>query len=264
MRPRRACWPACGPCWPRRKCAASDVALVVHGTTLATNALIERKGARTALLTTEGFRDSLEIAWEHRFEQYDIYMERPDAAGAARPALRRAGARRRRRRRAAAARRGGGAPLSRGARGARRSRRSPSASCTASPTTAHERRAGRDPRRGAAGRGDLALVRGLSRDPRVRARLDHHRQRLCAAAHGGLSRPARGRPAQGRHRRPAAADDVVGRHHHGRDGAALSVRLVESGPAGGAILALSGRGARTASTRRCRLRHGRHDGQALP
>src|SRR6195952_900904 len=45
--------------------------LVVHGTTLATNALIERKGARTALITTAGFRDSLEIAYEHRFEQYD-------------------------------------------------------------------------------------------------------------------------------------------------------------------------------------------------
>lgn len=60
------------------KCPASEVGLVVHGTTLATNALIERKGARTALVTTEGFRDSLEIAWEHRFEQYDIYMERPD------------------------------------------------------------------------------------------------------------------------------------------------------------------------------------------
>ncbi|MDP1752708.1 MAG: hydantoinase/oxoprolinase family protein, partial [Reyranella sp.] len=60
------------------KVAASDVTLVVHGTTLATNALIERKGARTALVTTEGFRDSVEIAWEHRFEQYDIYMERPD------------------------------------------------------------------------------------------------------------------------------------------------------------------------------------------
>jgi len=54
------------------------VGLVVHGTTLATNALIERKGAHTALVTTEGFRDSLEIAWEHRFEQYDIYMERPE------------------------------------------------------------------------------------------------------------------------------------------------------------------------------------------
>jgi len=59
------------------KCRPQDVTLVVHGTTLATNALIERKGARTALITTEGFRDSLEMAWEHRFEQYDIYMERP-------------------------------------------------------------------------------------------------------------------------------------------------------------------------------------------
>ena len=55
----------------------SAVDLVVHGTTLATNALIERKGARTALVTTAGFRDSLEIAYEHRFEQYDLYMERP-------------------------------------------------------------------------------------------------------------------------------------------------------------------------------------------
>ncbi len=57
--------------------AASSVDLVIHGTTLATNALIERKGARTALITTAGFRDSLEIAYEHRFEQYDLYMERP-------------------------------------------------------------------------------------------------------------------------------------------------------------------------------------------
>ena len=57
---------------------AADLDLVIHGTTLATNALIERKGARTALVTTEGFRDSLEIAHEHRFEQYDIYMERPE------------------------------------------------------------------------------------------------------------------------------------------------------------------------------------------
>ena len=59
------------------KCRPQDVTLVVHGTTLATNALIERTGARTALITTEGFRDSVEMAWEHRFEQYDIYMERP-------------------------------------------------------------------------------------------------------------------------------------------------------------------------------------------
>ncbi len=59
-------------------CPAGAVGLVVHGTTLATNALIERKGARTALVTTEGFRDSVEIAWEHRFDQYDLLMERPE------------------------------------------------------------------------------------------------------------------------------------------------------------------------------------------
>ena len=57
--------------------AAAALDLVIHGTTLATNALIERKGASTALITTHGFRDSLEIAYEHRFEQYDLYMERP-------------------------------------------------------------------------------------------------------------------------------------------------------------------------------------------
>ena len=57
---------------------AASLDLVIHGTTLATNALIERKGVRVALITTAGFRDSLEIAYEHRFEQYDLYMERPD------------------------------------------------------------------------------------------------------------------------------------------------------------------------------------------
>ncbi|MBX9701441.1 MAG: hydantoinase/oxoprolinase family protein, partial [Acetobacteraceae bacterium] len=57
--------------------APAAVGLVVHGTTLATNALIERKGSKTALVTTAGFRDSIEIAWEHRFDQYDILMERP-------------------------------------------------------------------------------------------------------------------------------------------------------------------------------------------
>ena len=57
---------------------AADVEAVIHGTTLATNAIIERKGARTALVTTKGFRDSLEIAYEHRFEQSDLKMVRPE------------------------------------------------------------------------------------------------------------------------------------------------------------------------------------------
>lgn len=61
----------------RADAAPGDVGLVIHGTTLATNALIERKGARTALVVTEGFRDSVEMAHENRFEQYDISMDRP-------------------------------------------------------------------------------------------------------------------------------------------------------------------------------------------
>jgi N-methylhydantoinase A len=57
--------------------APGDVDLIIHGTTLATNALIERKGARTALLTTEGFRDVVEIRHENRFEQYDVNIDLP-------------------------------------------------------------------------------------------------------------------------------------------------------------------------------------------
>ena len=56
---------------------ASDVDILIHGTTLATNALIERKGAKVALITTEGLRDSVEMAQENRFDQYDINIDRP-------------------------------------------------------------------------------------------------------------------------------------------------------------------------------------------
>ena len=56
---------------------SADLAVVLHGTTLATNALIERRGARTALVTTEGHRDVLEMAYENRFEQYDVNVNRP-------------------------------------------------------------------------------------------------------------------------------------------------------------------------------------------
>jgi N-methylhydantoinase A len=52
---------------------------LIHGTTLVTNALIERKGAPTALLTTAGFRDAVEIGREHRYELYDLNLELPKA-----------------------------------------------------------------------------------------------------------------------------------------------------------------------------------------
>ncbi len=56
---------------------ASDIQILVHGTTLATNALIERKGARTALITTAGFRDVLALSNEGRYDQYDLNIKLP-------------------------------------------------------------------------------------------------------------------------------------------------------------------------------------------
>lgn len=54
-----------------------DIRHLIHGTTLVTNALIERKGARTALMTTAGFRDSIEIGRETRYDLYDLMLEQP-------------------------------------------------------------------------------------------------------------------------------------------------------------------------------------------
>ncbi len=55
----------------------ADIGTVIHGTTLATNALIERRGAKTAFVTTEGFRDVIEMRTENRFEQYDLNLTLP-------------------------------------------------------------------------------------------------------------------------------------------------------------------------------------------
>ncbi len=56
----------------------SDIQQIIHGTTLATNALIERRGAKTALITTQGFRDVIEMRTESRFEQYDLNLKLPE------------------------------------------------------------------------------------------------------------------------------------------------------------------------------------------
>jgi N-methylhydantoinase A len=56
----------------------SEIQQIIHGTTLATNALIERNGAKTALITTQGFRDVIEMRTESRFEQYDLNLSLPE------------------------------------------------------------------------------------------------------------------------------------------------------------------------------------------
>jgi len=56
----------------------ANLTQIIHGTTLATNALIERRGAKTALITTQGFRDVIEMRTESRFEQYDLNLTLPE------------------------------------------------------------------------------------------------------------------------------------------------------------------------------------------
>jgi N-methylhydantoinase A len=58
--------------------APETITHLVHGTTLITNAIIERKGAKTGLITTKGFRDALEIGRERRYDIYDISLENPE------------------------------------------------------------------------------------------------------------------------------------------------------------------------------------------
>jgi N-methylhydantoinase A/oxoprolinase/acetone carboxylase beta subunit len=61
-----------------RAVGGAEVSHVIHGTTLVTNALIERKGARTGLVTTRGFRDVLEMGREKRYDIYDLFLEMPE------------------------------------------------------------------------------------------------------------------------------------------------------------------------------------------
>ncbi|NPU13042.1 hydantoinase/oxoprolinase family protein [Bradyrhizobium sp. 83012] len=59
------------------KARISDIDVFIHGTTLATNAIIERRGAKTALIATSGFRDVLDIGTESRYDQYDLSIDKP-------------------------------------------------------------------------------------------------------------------------------------------------------------------------------------------
>ena len=57
---------------------AEGVERLIHGTTLVANALIERRGARVGLITTRGFRDTLEMRTEQRYEIYDLFLQYPE------------------------------------------------------------------------------------------------------------------------------------------------------------------------------------------
>ena len=200
----------------------SEVSVFVHGTTLATNALIERKGARTAFVTTEGMRDILEMGYEKRFEQYDVYMERPlplvprplrftvpggaTAAGAScaswtRPRCSAVGQRLR-------AERVGAVAIG---------------FMHAYAWPEHEQRARRDPAPQLPA--DVTVCLSSEVCPEIR---EYERfsttcaQRLRAADDAGLSAAAARRAERARHDVPAAPHDVGRRPHHARDRGAVS------------------------------------------
>ncbi|MCY4180422.1 MAG: hydantoinase/oxoprolinase family protein [Litoreibacter sp.] len=76
-RPEQAILDAIKIACDEAKVDLSDLTQVIHGTTLVTNALIQRRGAKLAFITTEGFRDVIEMRSENRFEQYDLNLSLP-------------------------------------------------------------------------------------------------------------------------------------------------------------------------------------------
>ena len=196
--------------------APEAVGGVIHGTTLVTNALIERRGARTALLTTAGFRDALEIGTEGRYDIYDLGLvkpaplverrlrfevpERMNAAGAVLRPLDRAALEPICDALQLGGHRGGGGVL---------------------PARLRQPRA-RGRHRGVAAGAAAALAGdplapGRPCPARVPARLHGGRQRLRAAARRRLPARAGGRAAPRRRGRAGAHHAVHRRHRHGPD-----------------------------------------------
>jgi N-methylhydantoinase A len=75
--PARGVLEGLGEILQRTGVPAGDVTTLLHATTVATNAVLERKGAKTALITTKGFRDILIIGRQKRYETYDLYLDKP-------------------------------------------------------------------------------------------------------------------------------------------------------------------------------------------
>ena len=230
--------------------AFGDIDVFVHGTTLATNAIIERRGARTALIATEGFRDVLDIANESRYDQYDLTIEKPqplvpralrftvpermDVHGEVRLPLDEGAVR----------------ALARRTRGRRHREPSPSPSCIPTPIPAHERRTREILKAELPELWRDAVERGLPRDARIRAHLDGGGQRLCAAADGRLSRAhGRRRSSAEQFRGHDLSGDLGRRPHRDRDGAALPGAPRRIGPGRRRDLCGADRGPRAARRR---------------
>ncbi len=240
----------------------ADISEIVHGTTLVTNALIERRGARLGLITTQGFGDILEMGTEQRYDIYDLFLKFPDPLV---PRRRRIGVAERMDRdgnavialdSCAGGGRGGAARC-----GWLRRHRDLLPARLPQPRARAGSRGG-NPRALPRSRAVAVVGRG-GRVVGISALRHHLRQRLCAAADGPLSGPAGTGTACGRTGRAAAADAFRGRTDQPTDGACLSDPPAGKRPrrrrSGDGVFWSAGR-----APQRHQLRHGRHDGQGLP
>ena len=172
---------------------AREASFVKHGTTLVINALLQRAGAKTALLTTKGFRDLLEIGRGNRTQPFNLrfHREPPLIPRELRFEVDGAG----RRLRAACARRSRSTNSARSPKrcGRNRSRRWRSASSTPTSTPEHEQAAAAELRRLLPGRVRHHRHRADARVARVRAHRDRGRQCLCRAAGQQVHRRVRRR-----------------------------------------------------------------------
>ena len=196
--------------------APEAISYLVHGTTVATNSIIEGKTPRTAFITTEGFRDMLEIGRQVRPTLYDVHFEKPRPLVPRNLCFEVSGAARRARGRAGTAGRGEG-PRDRedaGRAGRRLGRGLPAPRLPEPrPRAAHRRAAAHPP----PGTRHLALLRGVSGVPGVLPRQHHHHQRLRAPGARPLPRGHRESAARPRHDRGAAHHAVERRGAHLRD-----------------------------------------------
>ena len=76
--PSRAVLEGCKHLLARKNVAIAELESIAHGTTLVTNAVIERRGARTGMVVSEGFRDVLDMARETRYELFDLRLKFPE------------------------------------------------------------------------------------------------------------------------------------------------------------------------------------------
>ena len=242
--------------------ACADVGHLVHGTTLVTNAIIERSGAALGLLTTRGFRDSLEMGIEQRYDIYDLFLQFPE------PLAPRAW----RREIDERVSRDGEVIVPIDLDGVRREVADLVAQGVeaiavcflhAYKNPAHERRGTRGHPARLPVAGHLALLRGRAGAARVRARDHDHGQCLRAAPDGPLRGPAGRGARRARVPGPLLPDAVLRRHGLAGDRAGLSHPPARVGAGRRRtrhrLLRRAGR-----ASRRHLLRHGRHDGQGVP